>query len=130
MKDEAPKLLADIVDSCTALVQWRSQQTFAEYTKDRKLRRAVERELEIAGEALRQLEDCDPVTAGRVEDLRRIVGLRNRLVHGYASTGLSLSSATRADPRQPGQGGRRNGLGIMWLGASQSVLSLRTSAAL
>ena len=85
MKDEAPKLLADIVDSCTALVQWRSQQTFAEYTKDRKLRRAVERELEIAGEALRQLEDCDPVTAQRVEDLRRIVGLRNRLVHGYAS---------------------------------------------
>lgn len=85
MRPEAAKLLADVIDSCAVLHEWRSGRTLDEYSSDRQFRRAVERELEIVGEALNQLVNRDPDTANRIEDVRRIIGLRNRLVHGYAT---------------------------------------------
>lgn len=45
------------------------------------LRRAVERELEIIGEATNHLLDIDPVI--QIENGRRIVDLRNFVIHGY-----------------------------------------------
>jgi uncharacterized protein with HEPN domain len=45
---------------------------------------AVERQLEIVGEALNKLRKADPEAADRIPDLSRIIGLRNILVHGYA----------------------------------------------
>jgi uncharacterized protein with HEPN domain len=47
------------------------------------MRQAVERNLEIIGEALMRLRDVDPETAGSISDVHRIIGLRNRLAHGY-----------------------------------------------
>jgi uncharacterized protein with HEPN domain len=47
-------------------------------------RAAVERQFEIIGEALGQLATLEPETAGRIGDHRRIIALRNILVHGYA----------------------------------------------
>jgi uncharacterized protein with HEPN domain len=47
------------------------------------LRSAVERQFEIIGEALSQLAKIDPAVAARIPDLRRIVGFRNVLIHGY-----------------------------------------------
>jgi uncharacterized protein with HEPN domain len=46
---------------------------------------AVERQLEIAGEALSALRRSDPALADRIPDLHRAVGFRNVLMHGYAS---------------------------------------------
>lgn len=37
----------------------------------------------MIGEALNRLEQADPATAPGIEDLRRIVGFRNRIIHGY-----------------------------------------------
>jgi uncharacterized protein with HEPN domain len=45
---------------------------------------AVERQLEIIGEALNRVRKADPETAQRVPEISRIVGLRNILAHGYA----------------------------------------------
>lgn len=49
------------------------------------LRSAVERQVEIAGEALNQLSRIDANLAARVPELANIVGFRNVLVHGYAA---------------------------------------------
>ncbi len=48
------------------------------------LRSDVERQLEIIGEALNQLAKIDPDKATTITDYRRIIALRNVLVHGYA----------------------------------------------
>jgi len=49
------------------------------------LRSAAERQFEIIGEALHQAESDDPEVADQLPELRRIVGMRNRIIHGYAS---------------------------------------------
>ncbi|WP_018875235.1 MULTISPECIES: HepT-like ribonuclease domain-containing protein [Thioalkalivibrio] len=48
------------------------------------MRSAVERQLEILGEALGQLEKADPDLARQIPQLRAAVDLRNLLIHGYA----------------------------------------------
>lgn len=45
------------------------------------LRRAVERELEIIGEALNGMEKID--SSIEITAKRQIIGLRNRVIHGY-----------------------------------------------
>ena len=67
-------------DSIAAFVQGRS---FADYTADLMLRSAVERQFEIAGEALNRLPREAPDIAAQLPDLRRAVAMRNALIHGY-----------------------------------------------
>lgn len=85
MDDHSKSLLFDVVDSAQAILGWCAARTFDEYTSDRFLRRAVEREFEIIGEALNRLASVDTETAGRISELRRIVDFRNRIIHGYQS---------------------------------------------
>ena len=47
------------------------------------LRSAVERQLEIVGESLGIAAKEDDTLLEMIPDLPRIVGLRNRLIHGY-----------------------------------------------
>ena len=47
------------------------------------LRQAVERNLEIIGEAMGRISRYDAETASRISEHRRIVAFRNRLIHGY-----------------------------------------------
>ncbi|MCZ7664072.1 MAG: DUF86 domain-containing protein [Thermoleophilia bacterium] len=48
------------------------------------LRSAIERQLEIVGEALNQLSKVDPSVTVGLPDVPRVVAFRNRLIHGYA----------------------------------------------
>jgi uncharacterized protein with HEPN domain len=49
------------------------------------LRSAVERQLEIIGEALSRAAEDDKTLIDRIPELPRIVGLRNRIIYGYDS---------------------------------------------
>jgi uncharacterized protein with HEPN domain len=54
------------------------------------VRSAVERQLEIVGEALNQLYKVDKVLAAQIPELGRIVAFRNILIHGYANVDDTL----------------------------------------
>jgi len=56
------------------------------YLADEMLRAAVERKLEIIGEALNQLSKVAPELAVRIPEASQAIGLRNILIHGYSTT--------------------------------------------
>jgi len=57
------------------------RRDFNMYKENKLLRRAIERELEIIGEAASKILDLDPNI--EIENARRIVDLRNFVIHGY-----------------------------------------------
>lgn len=63
--------LWDIVDSCQAILEFVQGRDLPDYEQDRMLRRAVERELSIVGEAVSQ-------GTRRFPDLEESIGLRVR----------------------------------------------------
>jgi uncharacterized protein with HEPN domain len=83
MENRAKKLLFDVLASGRSILQWCSGRSFGDYEQDRQFRRAVEREFEIIGEALSRLTQADPALAARIGDIHRIIGFRNRIIHGY-----------------------------------------------
>ncbi len=56
---------------------------FDNYKQNSLLKRAIERNLEIIGEALNRILKEDPDFP--IENARRIIGLRNQIIHGYDS---------------------------------------------
>jgi uncharacterized protein with HEPN domain len=73
------KLALDEIDSFFA----GRKKYFADYASDMLLKRAIERNLEIIGEAMSRILKEDPLF--RLENSRRIIGLRNQIIHGYDS---------------------------------------------
>lgn len=57
------------------------KQDFSEYLNNKILRRAIEREIEIIGEAINRALKQDPDL--QIENARRIVDTRNWVIHGY-----------------------------------------------
>ena len=83
MTNEARKRLLDVVRACEAIAEFVAGKNFAAYEADRLLRSGVERQFEIIGEALNQAGSAEPSLATQIPDFHRIIGLRNRLIHGY-----------------------------------------------
>ena len=54
---------------------------FAEYKKDMRTKQAVERNIEIIGEATKRILNFDSTI--HITNARKIVDTRNRIVHGY-----------------------------------------------
>ncbi len=59
------------------------EKHFGEYSQNIQLKRAIERDLEIIGEAISRILKVDPEFT--IDNARRIVGLRNQIIHGYDS---------------------------------------------
>lgn len=83
MQLEARKLLYDIQQATQRLLAFSEGKTLADYEQDDLLRSAIERQFEIAGEAVRQLDKLDPTLAKRLSEYARIIAFRNILIHGY-----------------------------------------------
>lgn len=83
MTDETTKRLRDALAACRAIEQFTAGLDFAAYEASDLVRSAVERKLEIVGEALKRAEDEDATLIEQLPELRQIVGLRNRVIHGY-----------------------------------------------
>jgi uncharacterized protein with HEPN domain len=84
MKREVNKLLFDISVSVNEIGTYLGEKKiFSEYKKNKLVRRAVERELEIIGEAMKRLLEIEPEI--KITDKRKIVSFRNRISHGYDS---------------------------------------------
>jgi uncharacterized protein with HEPN domain len=75
----------------TALVALRKvprflgSRTLAQYLGDELCQSAVERQLEVAGDALGQLRKLDAALFARIPDGDIVVAFRNVLAHGYAT---------------------------------------------
>ncbi len=79
------KYLYDMLSSCDFLQAFTRGKTVEDYTEDRAFRSALERELQIIGEALMQLNKNWPELAEQIPNYRNIIGFRHVLVHGYDS---------------------------------------------
>jgi|SRR6185312_3994637 len=82
MSIEEKKLLTDIIISVSSIDEHlEGRRILEEYLKDKTKRRAVERELEIIGEAIGKLLKINPGIS--ISYARQIVDLRNKVIHAY-----------------------------------------------
>jgi uncharacterized protein with HEPN domain len=77
--------LADIAAACDLLIEFTRDKTFTDYAGDPLLRSAVERQFEIAGEALRVALQNRPELTTSITDARAIIAFRNQLSHAYSA---------------------------------------------
>jgi uncharacterized protein with HEPN domain len=83
MNQSVLKRLLDALQSARYVSDFTEGSDLDSYRQDPKLRSAVERQLEIVGEALSRARVEDPRLDSLIPDLAEIIGLRHRLAHGY-----------------------------------------------
>jgi uncharacterized protein with HEPN domain len=82
MREEENKLLKDIEEAALNInVHLDGKRVWEEFSTNITKRRAVERELEIIGEATNNLFKINPSVP--VTSARKLVNLRNRVIHAY-----------------------------------------------
>ena len=83
MDNEIKTWLYDILQSINEIDSYfeNKQKIFAEYITDIKTKRAIERDLEIIGEAVNRIIKKDKHF--KLENAEKIIGTRNRIIHGY-----------------------------------------------
>ena len=82
MNVEIKKFLYDINESIESTENYLGdKRDFNVYLSDKMLRRAVEREFEIIGEAMNRIERLDPKI--EISSKKQIINMRNRVIHGY-----------------------------------------------
>ncbi len=83
MNEKIHKYLYDIKFAIDEVDSYFTQKEkrFENYSKDILLKRAIERDLEIIGEAINRILSIDPEFP--IQNARKIVGLRNQIIHAY-----------------------------------------------
>lgn len=82
MQLEIQKHLFDIQTSIDSINEYLGdKRDFSHYQNNKLLRRGIERELEIIGEAAKRILKLD--SSIKIDNARKIVDLRNWVIHGY-----------------------------------------------
>lgn len=81
--------LADILEACDRVVHYTSGMSAEAFKADSRTTDAVIRNLQIIGEAVKQLPGATRARDDRV-DWRRISGMRDMLVHAYFGVDVDL----------------------------------------
>lgn len=97
MQPRSAALLWDVATAARRIQAFIGGKTWEQYSNDLLLRSAVERQFEIAGEAMGTLRNLDPATAVRVPNAPKIIGMRNILIHGYAEVNHATVWRTATD---------------------------------
>lgn len=83
MSVRLPKHLDDACHAAGLALQFLAGQDLVAYRGQALLRSAVERQVEIVGEACRRALQVDDALRLRVPDVALAVAMRNRIAHGY-----------------------------------------------
>jgi uncharacterized protein with HEPN domain len=84
MEKEVKVWLYDIKQAISEINQFLPEQkVFQDFQKDLKAKRAIERNIEIIGEAVSRILNQNPKI--EITNSRKIVDTRNRISHGYDS---------------------------------------------
>ncbi len=84
MEHEIASWLADIKQAINEINEFLpDKKDFLEFKQDKKTKRAIERNIEIIGEAVNRILKSDPNFP--LTNARKIVDTRNRISHGYDS---------------------------------------------
>jgi uncharacterized protein with HEPN domain len=100
MTDQGKKYLSDILLSIDLIESFTiNVSSFEKYSEDLKTQSAVERQLGIIGEAINKFEKLFPEK--QLDHSRKIVGLRNRIIHSYDTIDSSIIWAIIKKHLQP-----------------------------
>ena len=83
MTHDPRQSLHDIRQAAERIVAFCQGKGAADYLSDVYFRSAVERQFEIAGEAVNRLRKGSPELVTRISEYGKIIGFRNQLIHGY-----------------------------------------------
>lgn len=82
MDSTIKKYLFDILESINSIENYLGEKRdFNIYSENKMMRRAVEREFEIIGEAMNRIEKLDPKI--NISSKKQIISMLNRVIHGY-----------------------------------------------
>jgi uncharacterized protein with HEPN domain len=83
MDNEIKTWLFDILQSIVEIESYyeNKPKIFEDYISDIKTKRAIERDIEIIGEAVNRIRKRDKNF--QLENAEKIIGTRNRIIHGY-----------------------------------------------
>ena len=90
MDSEIKTWLYDILQSIIEIESYFEDKPkkYEDYISDLKTKRAVERDIEIIGEAVNRITKRDKNF--QLENVQKIIGTRNRIAHGYDKISDSL----------------------------------------
>jgi uncharacterized protein with HEPN domain len=82
MENEIKKYLFDIKESVDSIENYLGEtRDFKIYKSNKMLRRAIEREFEIIGEAMNRIDKLNSEI--KISSKKQIINMRNRVIHGY-----------------------------------------------
>ena len=82
MDTNVKKFLFDIQESIDSIEKYLGEKReFDVYLANKMLRRAIEREFEIIGEAINQFDKLD--SSIKISSKKQIISMRNRVIHSY-----------------------------------------------
>jgi len=84
MEEDVKIWLEDIKQAIDEIYEFLPDNiSFSDFKKDLKTRKAIERNIEIIGEAINRILYVKPTIS--ITNARKIVDTRNRIIHGYDS---------------------------------------------